>query len=322
MLRYSDKVEFKDISELQIKNSLKIIIPDMSGNIEEDTTEDEDIEVTEDICETSESTDTIPVTPEITADEDIAKQIEQAINARYSFESDTDAKSKFTVTEIAHKFDEQSDSENDDESVTEENYRPDYRFHLNKPDFMRNKDEKLTGPQLGNAYHNVMELFPLDRMLEGVVPNIDYISGQLDILAKKKLITDDERRSVNDEAILNFFLSDLGKRMLSSKGIEREYSIFAELAARDIGVDQNGDTIIQGRTDMFFYEDDGIVIVDYKSDKKETLKKRMNEYFTQLSIYRTVLPILTGKRVKQIYIYSFSYGEAIEESEKETWLKR
>jgi len=63
--------------------------------------------------------------------------------------------------------------------------------------------------------------------------------------------------------------------------------------------------------DMFFYEDDGIVLVDYKSDTKENLEKELSAYSRQLAIYRTILPIMTGVEVKEIYIYSFSCDMAV-----------
>ena len=62
---------------------------------------------------------------------------------------------------------------------------------------------------------------------------------------------------------------------------------------------------------MFFVEDDGIVLVDYKSDTKQNLEKELEAYSRQLSIYRTILPIMTGIKVKEIYIYSFSCDMAV-----------
>lgn len=268
--------------------------------------------------------------PAILPDLEAAERISAAVTAKYEHEADSSAQSKYTVTQIAHASDKHDDS--DDEGSDTGHARRPYRdggtdaaphssgrFFLPKPAFMRSKKKKLTGSALGNAYHSVMEHFPLARLAAGKQADADYIGEELDRLADRELITSEERESVDSNAIAGFFNSELGRRMLKSPKIEREYSIFAEVAARDIFVDRDGSAIIQGRTDMFFYEEDGIVIVDYKSDRESTLKSNTEEYFTQLSIYRTILPLLTGVRVKQIYLYSFTLGRAIEESKKETW---
>ena len=125
------------------------------------------------------------------------------------------------------------------------------------------------------------------------------------------MLSAEEHKAVNPQHIAAYFASELGKRMLRSERIEREYPIFAEVPARDIYIEQDGNTIIQGRADMFFVEDDGIVLVDYKSDTKQNLEKELEAYSRQLSIYRTILPIMTGIKVKEIYIYSFSCDMAV-----------
>ena len=132
-----------------------------------------------------------------------------------------------------------------------------------------------------------------------------------DSLRERNILSEAEHKAVKPSHIAQFFNSALGQRMLRARRIEREYPIFAEVPARDIYVEQDGSTIIQGRADMFFIEDDGIVLVDYKSDTKQNLEKELEAYSRQLAIYRTILPIITGISVKEIYIYSFSCDIAV-----------
>ena len=72
--------------------------------------------------------------------------------------------------------------------------------------------------------------------------------------------------------------------------------------------------MIQGIIDLYFEEDDGIVLVDYKTDKvnayngEEILKER---YYKQLDLYKDALERMTGKKVKEKIIYSFSLGKEI-----------
>jgi ATP-dependent helicase/nuclease subunit A len=75
-----------------------------------------------------------------------------------------------------------------------------------------------------------------------------------------------------------------------------------------------GETVlVQGIIDAYFFEEDGIVLVDYKTDRalegdEESLVRR---YQTQFDLYREALESLTGKRVKESFLYSLSLGRAL-----------
>ena len=75
-----------------------------------------------------------------------------------------------------------------------------------------------------------------------------------------------------------------------------------------------GETVlVQGIIDAYFFEEDGIVLVDYKTDRalegdEESLVRR---YQTQFDLYREALESLTGKRVKESFLYSLSLGRAV-----------
>ena len=65
--------------------------------------------------------------------------------------------------------------------------------------------------------------------------------------------------------------------------------------------------------DAYFAEGDDLVLVDYKTDRikdgqEEDLIKR---YRTQMQYYKDTLEQLTGKKVKETYLYSFALGKEI-----------
>lgn len=239
--------------------------------------------------------------PEPTAepDEKLAEAIAKQICAEYQNRQQTTARSKFTVTEIAHMIDEMAGASDSNGGTV----------FMSRPSFA--PKGSLSGKQVGDAYHHVMEHYPLHEIFSGQAPDTDHARTVLEQLRMRGVLSDEEHRVINPVHISKFFESDLGQRMLNSRRIEREYPIFAEVNARDIFVEQDGSTMIQGRADMFFYEDDGIVLVDYKSDTKENLEKELEAYSRQLSIYRTILPLMTGVQVKEIFIYSFSCDTAV-----------
>lgn len=238
-------------------------------------------------------------------DKKMAEIISAAIQAEYCDISQTTARSKFTVTEIAHMIDQQTaaDRNGDGSHETTE------MVYISKPSFLTKSG--VTGKEVGDAYHHAMEHFPLGELIGGnVTADTSYAEAVLAALNSELKLDDKELTLIKPERIAQFFNSPLGQRMLKSRRIEREYPIFAEVSAKDIYIpDRTDKTIVQGRADMFFYEDDGIVLVDYKSDSEANLKKEFEAYRKQLSIYKTILPLMTGVKVKEIYIYSFSEGK-------------
>ena len=72
--------------------------------------------------------------------------------------------------------------------------------------------------------------------------------------------------------------------------------------------------LVQGIIDVWFAEEDGLVLVDYKTDRitgPEAEQTLVERYRTQLDYYRCALEMSTGKKVKERYLYSFCLGKAI-----------
>ena len=70
--------------------------------------------------------------------------------------------------------------------------------------------------------------------------------------------------------------------------------------------------LVQGIIDAYFIEDEEIVLVDYKTDfvRRGEEKKLIDRYHVQLEDYAQALERMTGRKVKERYIYSFTLGEA------------
>ena len=76
--------------------------------------------------------------------------------------------------------------------------------------------------------------------------------------------------------------------------------------------DQSGEKIlVQGIIDVYFEEKDGIVVLDYKTDRVRSAGELCEKYHAQLDYYAQALTQLTGKAVKEKIIYSFTLGEEI-----------
>lgn len=148
----------------------------------------------------------------------------------------------------------------------------------------------------------------------------DNIEEQISEMVKQDLLTPEQAQSVDPKKIRYFLASPLGKRMLKSEIINREVPFNIEIPCHEVyselGAEcYQGETVLlQGIIDCYFEETDGIVLVDYKTDRlaegwKETIR---NRYEVQISYYARALEMLTGKPVKEKYIYLFTNGEVVE----------
>jgi ATP-dependent helicase/nuclease subunit A len=61
-----------------------------------------------------------------------------------------------------------------------------------------------------------------------------------------------------------------------------------------------------------FEENDGIVVVDYKSDRFVSEEQLRHRYEKQLEIYKAAIELTTGKNVKKLIIYSIDLEKEIE----------
>lgn len=315
MLRYADPEQFPFFGEnsplaLFDRNTREPI----AARIFRSTVSDTEITPEEMTQSTEQNTDdlnsetaaeplgSLPDTDGVTDEE--AAALKSVMLYEYPYVSDTEQQAKYAVTELAHQGDE-----NFAETVV----------YLTKPSFYgRKADEEsaanATGKEIGDAYHHVMEHFPLGE-IAGAVSDGERAKKAAEIisrLAEDKKITRRETALVNPERVAAFFASELGVRMLKSRRVEREKAFYAELPAKKFDPACEGEVSIQGRTDMYFYEDGGIVLVDYKGDSAANLEKEKLNYAKQLSIYSDILPEVTGVKVKQMYIYAFSTGECID----------
>ena len=69
--------------------------------------------------------------------------------------------------------------------------------------------------------------------------------------------------------------------------------------------------LIQGIIDVWFEEEDGLVLLDYKTDRVTKGEELREKYRAQLEYYAQALERVTGKRVKEKIIYSFALQEEI-----------
>ena len=216
-------------------------------------------------------------------------------------------KPKVTVSELKRQYME----ENIREEILEE-LKPvlDIKEEKDVPKFLAGEQKELYGSSRGTAYHRVMECLEYDIQSES-----DAVSAFLDRIIQEGRITRQQVESVKVSDIVKFLKSRLGERVktawLSGRFHTEQPFVFIDDANKD-----NNGQLIQGVIDLYIEEDDGYVIVDYKTDRvsqKGSIGEQelIDKYAVQLEYYKKALSQLTEKPVKEKIIYSFAMGKEI-----------
>ena len=176
-----------------------------------------------------------------------------------------------------------------------------------KPQALQSEEDVLTGAQWGTLMHEAMQWLPLAQYTQA------SLTKELDGLVTKGTFTEEERNLLSDTSLYKFFSSDLGKRLINAKRIERElpFSMLFE-GKRVYDTLEDGENLfLQGIIDTAFEEDGEWILVDYKTDRVKSGGDLIKRYKIQMNLYKEALQRLTGMPVKASYIYSFRLHDAI-----------
>ncbi|MBR6321602.1 MAG: helicase-exonuclease AddAB subunit AddA [Lachnospiraceae bacterium] len=169
---------------------------------------------------------------------------------------------------------------------------------------------EIGGAERGTLYHSVMERCD---------PHLPA-APQLKAWLEAGTLTEAEYNAVDPALVDAFFRSPLGIRftraMDEGRGFrERQFiigipaaEIYPELSGRAEGKEL---LMLQGIIDLYFEEDDGFVIVDYKTDRVREAETLVSRYKIQLDLYARALTQVSGKKVKEKWIWSFALGKEI-----------
>lgn len=188
-----------------------------------------------------------------------------------------------------------------------------------RPVFLQDKKE-ISGTARGTLYHKVMEHFPYEQIRKsGGEWSVRDFENYLTEMAAGGYMTDKEREVLDCRKFTVFQASDIGRRMADAQRegkLRLEQPFMMGVPARDIysGQDSDAKVMVQGIIDAFFYQGEDIVLVDYKTDfvKRGQEEELAKKYAVQLSYYAEAIERLTGHRVAERIIYSFSLGKEIQ----------
>ena len=215
---------------------------------------------------------------------------------------------KTSVTTLAHhgKVLNEKDSEEtpEDKRKAAESIRT-FRLasEAPKPAFLEEEQERPEAVNIGTATHRFLRLVNLEELRKEGADARQVIRAERTRMRAENILTEDEAEMVRMEGVVSWFGSRLGKRMLASGEIKREVSFTMQINDR-------GPTMIQGIIDCAFREDDGWVLIDYKTDSDTVPERIVPRHETQMNWYRKALERLTHVKVKEMWLYAVRAGEA------------
>jgi len=233
---------------------------------------------------------------------DFSEEIAKRLGWEYQHQRTSKVPAKVSVTELKRRF----DAELLEETGAFSQYLPEL---VKKPLFLAEK-KGLSAAEAGTVLHFVLQRLNYKQ---------DDVEAQIEEMVARDLITEQQAQSVNTDKIRRFLESPLGSRLIASESVNREVPFNMEIPCHELYRDMQdeahrGETLLlQGVIDCYFEEPDGIVLLDYKTDyapagRVETIRDR---YRPQISYYARALEMLTGKKVKEKYIYLFWNGEVL-----------
>lgn len=212
---------------------------------------------------------------------------------RYSHAAAVGKPVKMSVSELKRRFDMWPQEEI--VSVTPRNLAV-------RPHFMEGAG--LTATERGAAFHLLLQHIPL-------VPGIDKAAVQkyVQVLQEQDFLTYEQADMLSAEAenIAAFFAQPLGQRMVRAPFVRRELPFSLLLPAAEVYHETalaGENVFLQGVIDCLFQDDQGLVLLEYKTDRSEVdLDTLVARYRTQVALYERAVTTILKQPVQERYLY-------------------
>lgn len=184
---------------------------------------------------------------------------------------------------------------------------------IERPAFMMETPEDMTGAERGTAAHTALQKLDLSA-LSGLTGERLHacIVRQLNDMAAGGVLTQAMRAVIRPRMLTAFFTEGPGKRLLRAQTVHREWMFTLKMSAREaLNADSDEDVLVQGSIDCCFIEEGQWVLLDYKTDSTDDEQVIRARYEMQLRLYERALETLTGRPVKETLICLLRSGRTI-----------
>ena len=222
------------------------------------------------------------------------EQLAQGLAFNYRHEAATRTPSKQTATQLKGR-------EKDREAAEETRPQPRSRS-WRAPQFGA---AKSGGIEYGNAMHTLMQYIDFAACVTEA-----GVEEQIRDLIHRGLLAVEEGEKIDRSAVAALFSSELGQRLLGSGDVLREFKFSILVDAEGM---EGEKILLQGVVDCALIEDDGITVVDFKTDRVTgaTLEQTVERYRPQVMAYAKALERIYAKPVKASILYFFHTSTAV-----------
>lgn len=172
-------------------------------------------------------------------------------------------------------------------------------------EFVRDLEEKkaIRGAAFGTLVHRAFEILDYEKEAAECIPDLPGAD-------------EDTMKSIRRmiAAFRKTELSSLMEEASKSGTLHREQHFMVGLPARSLSEEKTSEELelLQGIIDAYIEEDDGILLIDYKTDSVETEAALSERYALQLELYAKALSQIFRKEVKRKIIYSTHFAKEID----------
>ncbi|MBQ7800820.1 MAG: helicase-exonuclease AddAB subunit AddA [Oscillospiraceae bacterium] len=238
--------------------------------------------------------------PVKTLPEGTAQRLAEGLAFRYAHWAATLAPSKQTATQRKGRVKDQEAAE--DAQEPKEPHRS-----WRRPSFV---DRQVQGKAYGSAIHAVMQYIRYESC-----GSEEAVRREVERLVSQRFITEEQGRIADCRRIAAFFDTPIGRKLRSGTEYLREFkfSILDDGSHYGDGL-EGEEVLLQGVVDCALLEEEGITIVDFKTDyvTEETLSSVVSRYRPQVETYAHALSRIYGRPVRGSYLYFFHLDRFVE----------
>jgi len=193
---------------------------------------------------------------------------------------------------------------------------------------------KNIGAAIGDSYHHALAFYDYSKDIsqlsdflspeeygllnqEKLKKFLDSPLGQLFAKAYKENTLYREQHFMQEVEYEKLFPEDGAEEGVEEAVLSNAASVESDAGSLESNGDRTVDrstekVILQGIIDAFIMEEEGIILVDYKTDRVKDGEELRNRYQKQIDLYSEALEQILGKKVRRRVLYSFSLGEEVD----------
>lgn len=224
------------------------------------------------------------------------QQIQAGLSFCYAHTAAMSAPSKLTATEMKGRY---KDAEAAENTVISSAYIMPFR----QPKTVQSK-----ATEYGNVVHAVMQHIDYTAC-----SNAESVRYEIMRLQQLGLLSATQAEMVDSQMIADFFATEIGKKLQHGQSVrEFKFSILDDAAQLDDAL-AGEKILLQGVVDCALLEEDGITIIDFKTDyvTEATLGQKAAEYAPQVETYARAMGRIYEKPIKQRLLYFFHVGNFV-----------